>query len=373
MQILVSPVDQRSADIRFFDGDGLQIDKRDERRLENLFFREDFRRSAFYEMGDIEYMEAVPDYTEHLLKSVNVDAIRDANLRLLVDYDYSQVSSVLPGILNEIGITTIPLNAGLREGPHTEQMPEETSLISRTVQADVACRMQPAGERLTFIDDEGTVLTPYEAFGLLVSWWVPTHPGIVLGPAMTPEWIARLVQDLGGTFVATPSDTGSVLRASAAAGTCLGSDGEGGFVWPYYFAAYDAMYTLLKMLELRALAGTTLSEARKALPTTAYITATEFCPWESKGKVMRTLLDTHREHTVDLVDGIKVFVDGGFVLVRPDPDEPMYHIVASVADETVGHRLVNEYAKLVRKARGGSASNGTARTREAVDKQTVAG
>ena len=67
-------------------------------------------------MGDIEYTEAVPEYTEHLLKSVNVDAIRGANLRLLVDYDYSQVSSVLPGILNQIGVTTIPLNAGLREG-----------------------------------------------------------------------------------------------------------------------------------------------------------------------------------------------------------------------------------------------------------------
>jgi len=364
LQIIVSPVDQRSADIRFFDGDGLQIDKRAERKLENLFYREDFRRSAFYEMGDIEYMEAVPDYTEHLLASVNVDAIREANLRLLVDYDYSQVSNVLPGILNEIGITTIPLNAGLREGPHSAEMPAETALISRTVQADVACRMRPGGERLTFIDDDGTVLQPFETFGLLASWWVPSHPGIVLAPASTPEWISTLVQQLGGTFVSTPADPASVLRASAAPGTCLASDGEGGFVWPYYFGAYDAMYTLVKMLELRALAGVSLSEARKKLPGSAYVTATEFCPWESKGRVMRTLLDTHREHTVDLVDGIKVFVDSGFVLVRPDPDEPMYHIIASVADENVGHRLVNEYAKLVRKARGGPASNGTVRTSE---------
>lgn len=355
LQVLVSPLDQRSADIRFFDAEGLQIDKRSERRLENLFFREDFRRSAFYEMGDIEYEEPTPEYSDHLLASVNVDAIRTANLRLLVDYDYSQVSNVLPAILNELGITTIPLNAGLREGPHSAEVPPETSLISRTVQADVACRMRPAGEGLTIIDDEGTVLSPHEAFGLLVSWWVPSHPGIVLAPASTPEWIGALVHQLGGTFVSTPADPASVLRASAGPGTCLAGDGEGGFIWPYYFGAYDAMYTLVKLLELRAVAGVSLSESRRRLPASAYVTATEFCPWESKGRVMRTLLDTHREHTVDLVDGIKVFVDSGFVLVRPDPDEPMYHIVASVPDENIGHQLVNEYAKLVRSARGNGA------------------
>src|SRR5207244_10933935 len=100
--------------------------------------------------------------------------------------------------------------------------------------------------------------------------------------------------------------------------------------------------------------GMPLSEARRALPSSAYVTATEFCPWEAKGRVMRVLLDTHREEAVDLVDGIKVFVNDGFVLVRPDPDEPAYHIVASVADEEQGRNLVSEYARQVREAQQGN-------------------
>ena len=62
IHVLVSPLDQRSADIRFFDTEGLQIDKRAERKLENLLFREDFRRAGFYEMGDIEYGEPIAGY-----------------------------------------------------------------------------------------------------------------------------------------------------------------------------------------------------------------------------------------------------------------------------------------------------------------------
>lgn len=354
VQVLVSPLDQRSVDIRFLDADGLQIDKRAERKLENLLFREDFRRAAFYEMGDIQYYDPIPAYRAHLLESVNVDAIREAGLRLLIDYDYSEASSVLPAVLSDLGVTTIPLNAGLHEGPHHRAVPMETALISRTVNADLGCMLGPTGERLALIDETGTVLTAQETFGVIASWFLPENPGIVLAPAATPDWIAQLVRDSGGTFSATAADASAVIRASATPGTCLAADGAGGFAWPRYLAAFDAMYTVVKLLELHALKGMTLREARESLPNTVYLTATEFCPWEAKGRVMRVLLDGHREKAVDLVDGIKVFVDDGFVLVRPDPDEPAYHIVASVRDESEGRKLVNHYAQLVREAQSGT-------------------
>jgi mannose-1-phosphate guanylyltransferase/phosphomannomutase len=357
VHVLVSPLDQRSADIRFFDGDGLQIDKRAERKFENLFFREDFRRAAFYEMGDIEHVDPHADYLRHLMNSVDAAAIRAANFRVLIDYDFSQASTLLPGILDDLGVTAIPLNAGLNEQPHHQRVPDETALVSRTVQADVGCMMSPTAERITFIDDEGTVMTPYETFGILVSWWMKTHPGIVLAPASTPQWIASLVEESGGSFTPTPGESSAVLRASAAPSTCLAADGEGGFIWPYFFGAYDAMYTLVKLLEMRAVFQTPLSEMRRGLPVSPYITATEFCPWDVKGKVMRRLLEDHQGRHLDLVDGLKVFVDGGFVLVRPDPDEPAYHVVASVADEAAGRRLVSEYLERVRIAQGSNGSS----------------
>ena len=352
IQVLVSPLDQRSADIRFFDRDGLPIDKRAERRLEGLYFREDFRRAAFYEMGDIEeHITALPDYVVHLLSSVDGEAIRAAQFRLVIDYDYSQASQVLPDVLHGLGVTTVPLNAGVAEGKRHRTVPEETALITRTVNADLGCLFSATGERLDVIDDQGSVLTPYELFGLLARWW--SHRGTMLAPASSPQWVRGLVEDQGSTFLATIGEPNQVLRAAASPSTCLATDGEGGFVWPYFFGAFDAMYTLVKLLELRAAAGEPLSEATARLPRAAYLSATEFVPWEAKGRVMRTLLEDHRDSNVDLVDGIKVFVDDGFVLVRPDPDEPACHIVASVGDEMRARALLDEYSRRVREARGG--------------------
>ena len=373
VHVLVSPFDQRSADIRFFDRDGLPIDKRSERRLEALYYREDFRRAAFYEMGDIEeHITALPDYVQHLLASVDAEAIRAAGFRLVIDYDYSQASQVLPDVLHRLGVTTVPLNAGVAEGPRHRTVPEETALITRTVRADLGCLFDPTGERLEVIDDQGCVLTGYQLFGLLARWW--SHRGEMLAPASAPQWLRGLVEEQGSGFVATIGEPNQVLRAAASPDVCLATDGEGGMVWPYFFGAFDAMYTLVKLLELRAGAGEPISTAIARLPRAAYLTATEFVPWEAKGRVMRTLLEEHRDHDLDLVDGIKVFVDDGFVLVRPDPDEPACHIVASVGDEARGHALLEDYRRRVREARGdGGSPAGATLVGEAASRAAPAG
>ena len=132
------------------------------------------------------------------------------------------------------------------------------------------------------------------------------------------------------------------------------------------------MYTLVKLLEMRAVFQVPLSEVRRRLPVSPYITATEFCPWEAKGKVMRRLLEDHDGRDLDLVDGLKVFVDGGFVLVRPDPDEPAYHVVASVRDEATGKRLVSEYLERVRAAQGGNGQEAAAMEAAPVPEPPVA-
>src|SRR5260370_42627917 len=90
------------------------------------------------------------------------------------------------------------------------------------------------------------------------------------------------------------------------------------------------MYTLTKLLELRARSGRSISSVRAEVPRWAHLEVQEFCPWEAKGRVMRMLLEQHREDRIDLADGIKVFVEGGYVLMVPDPDRPCYHVVASV-------------------------------------------
>jgi mannose-1-phosphate guanylyltransferase/phosphomannomutase len=94
--------------------------------------------------------------------------------------------------------------------------------------------------------------------------------------------------------------------------------------------------------------GTSLGVLRNRIPSVTHRTAVEFCPWEVKGRVMRTMMEKHLRDRVDLTDGVKVFVDDGWVLVAPDPDRPEYYVIASTTDPAHANRLVDEYASLVR-------------------------
>ena len=150
IHVLVSPLDQRSADIRFFDADGLQIDKRAERKLENLLFREDFRRAGFYEMGDIEYGEPIAGYIA-----------APASSRWTPTASATPVSACSSTTTTATRRRCCPRSStssasrrfrstpGMREGEHHRTVPDETALISKTVRADVGCMISPTGERIT--------------------------------------------------------------------------------------------------------------------------------------------------------------------------------------------------------------------------------
>ncbi|MFQ5578686.1 MAG: sugar phosphate nucleotidyltransferase, partial [Anaerolineae bacterium] len=85
--VRLSPFDQMVVNMRFLDERGLNISKEAERKIERVFFREDFRRVFMDEIGTINNASQVLEtYTQGFLKVVNAGAIQAANFNLVIDY-----------------------------------------------------------------------------------------------------------------------------------------------------------------------------------------------------------------------------------------------------------------------------------------------
>jgi mannose-1-phosphate guanylyltransferase / phosphomannomutase len=216
------------------------------------------------------------------------------------------------------------------------------------VKARLGVFIDTPGERCFLIDETGEVLDHDAAFAIVVQLALAEKPGLVLGPASASLAFSMIAERMNSRFVPTKITPGAVLRAAQHADTVVASDGAGGYCWPDFAVSFDAIFTTVRLLELLAHTGASLDSLQHKIPAVAHRTAVEFCPWEVKGRVMRTMMEKHIKDRVDLTDGVKVFVEGGWVLVVPDADRPEYHIIASTLDPVKSAALVEEYSALVR-------------------------
>jgi mannose-1-phosphate guanylyltransferase/phosphomannomutase len=348
-------VDPRSADIRIFDQQGLDLDKRNERKLEGLFFREDIRRVPHYEMGRIARREAQSDgYISELLADLDIEAVRGAAFKVVVDYNNGAAASLLPRVLQELNCDVIPLNASPAEivaeqdDAAFQSHLKEIGAIVSAVRARLGVFIDRPGERCFLIDEDGQVLDHVAGFAVLAQLALQGRSGILLGPATASLAFTMIADQFGSRFVPTKITPGAVLRAAQHADTVMASDSAGGYCWPDFALSFDAIFTTVRVLELLAHTRTSLASIRGRIPAVSHQAAIEFCPWDVKGRVMRAMMERHLRDRVDLTDGVKVFFEKGWVLVVPDADRPEYHVIASTLDPARSRELVDEYSRLVR-------------------------
>jgi mannose-1-phosphate guanylyltransferase/phosphomannomutase len=148
-------------------------------------------------------------------------------------------------------------------------------------------------------------------------------------------------------IVRTPSSLADLTKAAAEDGVVFAGAVGGGYVFPEFLPAYDAMASLCKLLELLAPVRRPLSELVGELPRPTLVHRQVQCPWALKGTVMRILNEQFADRQVDLLDGIKIFEDRGWTQVLPDPDEPLIHIYAEGATEAASEELEEELRHLV--------------------------
>jgi mannose-1-phosphate guanylyltransferase/phosphomannomutase len=346
--------DSQSVVIRFFDRDGIDITSDTQRKIERLFGREDFRRVLAGEIGDIGFPpRALEHYTSALGETVDLAKVREAGFKLVIDYGYGATAFVMPNVLAKLGADVLGVNpyASTRQAINADRADsvEQVSALVRASGAHLGAVLDPDGEHLTLIDDTGQRLTDDEArlaFVSLVSGHL-VGDRIAL-PVNVSSAAEQLVSPHGVRIQHTKTSTAALMAAASEPGVGFAASGDGGFILPGFLPAFDAGAALIKLLELLALEGVTLSSVRESLPRTHLAHETVVTPWEQKGLVMRTLVELSKDRRLELIDGVKVIHDDGWVLALPDPEEPVTHIWAEGPDAAGARALAQEYVRRIR-------------------------
>jgi mannose-1-phosphate guanylyltransferase/phosphomannomutase len=349
-----SASDPEVVQIRIFEPPGTELTPGLQKEIEKHFTRQELRRVAWDDVGSVSYPARVREsYAQDLLSGLDVDAIRERRFRLVVDYGYSAASFVLPLVLGPLGVETVSAHTFSTErqdrGPSIlrESIGQAKRLVD-AIGADLGAVLDRAGERLYLIDEQAREI-PVEQTLLLFLRLIGSNGarGKLAFPITVTSQVDRLVAGSDLEVVRTRASLADLTKAAAEDGVVFAGAVGGGYVFPEFLPAYDAVASLCKLLELLAPVRRPLSELVAELPHPTLIHRQLPCPWNLKGLVMRVLTERLKGRELDLVDGIKLFDERGWVQLLPDPDEPLLHIYAEGETEDASNELEAELRALV--------------------------
>ncbi|HET9029990.1 MAG TPA: sugar phosphate nucleotidyltransferase, partial [Candidatus Aquilonibacter sp.] len=257
----VDPDDDRSLLFEFFDRSGINVDKATERKIENLFFREDFRRVSMDDVGLLNFpARALENYTSAFLGALNPDALQKRQFRVVVDYAYGNTALVLPRILSNLNIDTIALNAYFDDNRVRGRAGDRDHLIDQlsdivcTLRADLGILLDHDGETFAVVDDTGRVIDHNELIALLVLMVARSGAKKVAVPVMAPSPIDEIAKQYGTQVIRARSDRRSVMALAEAEGKDLAFAGSAKFevIFPEMHPVFDALYGAAKLMDLLA-------------------------------------------------------------------------------------------------------------------------
>jgi mannose-1-phosphate guanylyltransferase/phosphomannomutase len=345
-----STTDPEAVQIRLFERPGIALSSEMQREVEKHFTRQELRRVPFGDVGSITYpARARESYASDLLADLDTEAIRARGFRIVVDYGYSAGSFVLPLVLGPLGVEAVTSHAfesdtGSTPGRLAETIDQAQRLVA-AVNADFGAVFDRSAERVYLLDERGREIRPDQAL-LLYLKLLGGDGGKVVVPITATSQVEEVVD---GRFevVRTPASLPELTRAAAGDGVVFAGAPGGGYVFPGFLPAYDAIAALCKLLELLAPVGDPLSKLVSELPRPTLVHRQVQCPWALKGAVMRILNERYADGDVDTTDGIKIFDSRGWVQVLPDGDEPTIHLYAEGATPAASEELETELRTIV--------------------------
>jgi len=345
VHVKISPMSSDRVIMVFTDSRGGNISRGMERKVENALAREDFTRAEANRIIQPSTVAGVPrNYLSAITAGLNTDMVRDARFKLLLSFDRTNLDGFVAGLADKMGFSVEyywPDQAG--DGFcswHTcREMLPALSLSVLEKSADCGAVIDHNADSLILIDDKGQVIQEDMLTALISLIILKEQKGPVVVPVTAPQAIEELAERYRGRVVRTKTAVQDFLDK-------ILTGGEAGDI-SQFFLRFDAFSALAKILDYMARHQILLSDLIAEIPS-FYTDKREVpVPWETKGRVIRRLIQEPPGGRLELLDGVKVFHQDGWALVLPDPDKPVCRVFSEGSTMEIAESLTDMYIKKI--------------------------
>lgn len=350
-----NPVDYRQIDFILFDGSGQDMPTARLKKIERNYFGEDYERATLDNIGHLDRPTGIlHNYHQEFLQEINTEVVKQAGFKIVVDHSNGPSSQIFPEVFSILGVNATELNGNLNPRKFSstpreqQQAMVQMSAIVKSVKADFGVIYNSAAEKLHMVDEDGHPLDEQLLLIIVTDLFVSAHkPKKIAVPVNASMGIELIAKEHNVEVIRVASDHRAMMEARRTQDVEYVGGTRGGFIFPGFQLGADALFATVKILELMARTRKTLGELREKYDRYNRQATSVPCPWSRKGTVMRRLITGSEDKRRELIDGVRIFENGGWVLVYPDRWKASFNIIAETESAEETRSLLDRYASLV--------------------------
>lgn len=345
VHVKICPVHPKKITLVFINGQGGNISRGEERKIESKLAQGDYCGTNLANILPIEQLTGVTEaYLSNLVKGPQFDQLRNEKYTVVMAYDHNNLARYLSPIALAANLTVKNINKKQQRitWPDYQQMLTELGQQVRRQRAQAGVIIDPNGDNLILLDEQGVPIQDDMLTALLVLILLKERGGPVVVPVTAPTIIEDMARRYNSEVVRTKTAIQDFLAQLIEQ---QAKDNKG---LSHSLLNLDAITAFIKVLAFCAKEKLKISQLVAEIP--AFFTHKQKVrvPWEVKGKVIRRLIE-ESPGRLELLDGVKVYHPHGWALVLPDPEEPVCTVYSEGSSMEIAQELTDMYIEKINK------------------------
>ncbi len=327
----------------------------DGEKLLEIAEKEDFSFAEVKHLGkyyaDDTYLQKHIDAILNL-SSVNVEAIKSANFKIVVDAVNSSGGFAVPMLLKALGVTEIKeLNCeptGIF-AHNPEPLPENLREISGEMKKgdyDLGIVVDPDVDRLALICEDGEPFGEEYTLVAVADYILSINKkqkNTTVSNLSSTMALKDVTEKHGGEYFSAAVGEVNVVEKMKESGSIIGGEGNGGIIFPELHYGRDALVGIALFLTHLAKFNKPVGFLRKKYPN--YFIAKkkiELDQGTDVDLILEKIQKKYSKYDLDTRDGIKIHFDKEWVHLRKSNTEPIIRIYAESEFETKADNLADK-------------------------------
>ena len=326
--------------LKLLNEEGEFLTKEDGNEVLDIAEKEDFEFSDVDNLG--KYTDDDTFNQRHIdsvlsLNLVDVEAIKNAHFKVVVDSINSVGGIILPKLLDALGVEHKFLNGEANGDFAHNPEPLEKNLSGIMGEMadggyDLGIVVDPDVDRLAFICEDGKMYG--EEYTLVsVADYVLSHtPGNTVSNLSSTRALRDVTEKYDGKYTAAAVGEVNVTTKMKEVGAIIGGEGNGGVIYPESHYGRDALVGIALFLSSLAHKGCKASELRASFPN-YFIAKNRIDLTQSTDvdAILKKVKEMYKNEQVNDIDGVKIDFPDKWVHLRKSNTEPIIRVYSEAA------------------------------------------